>query len=87
LPSRQNIELALSDPPEGMVLQNVKVASNGLAFQLKVDGDAAKAGYRDNLIVEAFTQVAFSKKGAATKQKRRVSLGPLPAIPFEIVQP
>lgn len=41
----------------------------------------------DNLIVEAFTKRTFkSKKGKTTNRMQRISLGVLPAIPFEIVE-
>jgi hypothetical protein len=87
-PKAQEVQLALSDPPKGMTLQEVAVVPEGLAFTLKADGDALKAGFADNLIVEGFTEPAGPPQNAkAPKQKPRVSLGFLPAIPFEIVQP
>ncbi len=89
-PRLHEIELELSEPPEGMTLQDVEVVPGGLAFQLKVEGEAAKVGFADNVIVEAFREVAVKKKGengdTAPTQKRRVSLGVLPAIPFVVVQ-
>jgi len=81
------IELELSEPPEGVTLQEVKIVPDGLAFLLKADGDAAKVGFADNLIVEAFTESAGGgRNDNAANRKRRVSLGVLPAIPFEIVR-
>ena len=105
----QGIELELSEPPEGVTLQDVQVVPEGLAFQLKAQGDAAKAGFADNLIVEAFKwyevkqrgnrqgankgnskgnkqDQSKDKKDKAPPQKRRVSLGILPAVPFVVVQ-
>jgi len=97
----QGIELELSEPPEGVTLQDVKVVPEGLTFQLKAEGDAAKAGFADNLIVEAFmwyevkqrgnSQGKKTDQGKDTKdkpppQKRRVSAGILPAVPFVVVQ-
>jgi len=83
----QNIQLALSDPPKGVTLQDVTVLPGGLTFALKADGAAARAGFADNLIVEAFTEMAGrGPAGKAAAQRQRVSLGVLPAIPFEIVQ-
>jgi len=81
------LQLELSEPPEGVTLQNVSVVPGGLALVLKSDDDAAKAGFADNLIVEVFAEFAGRKQGGdAPKQKRRIFLGVLPAIPFEIVQ-
>jgi len=85
-PRLAEIELELSEPPEGVTLQEVKTLPDGLELLLKADGDAAKAGFADNLIVEVFTESAPRPGGNAATQKRRVSLGVLPAIPFEIVR-
>lgn len=85
-PMLQDIELELREPPEGITLQDVTVVPEGLAFLLKADGDTAQVGLADNLIVEAFAETTGRKRGdKARKQKRRVSLGVLPAISFEIV--
>ena len=87
-PKLQDIRLALSEPPEGVTLQEVRSVPDGLALLLKADGDALRTGFADNLIVEAFTEAAGAKQdGKAAKKKQRVSLGVLPAIPFEVVQP
>ena len=90
-PRLGKIDLALSAPPQGITLQNVRAVPDGLAFQLKAEGEAAKAGFADNLIVEAFGEVTVKKQGEnggeAVDQKQRVSLGILPAIPFVVVQP
>lgn len=82
----QGIELQLNEPPNGVTLQDVTLVPVGVAFALKTDGEVAKAGFADNLIVEAFGERVVRRKGKdGEKQKRRVSLGVLPAIPFEIV--
>jgi len=83
----REVVLELDEPPEGVTLQDVTAVPEGLVLLLKADGDAVKAGFEDNLIVEAFTESAGRKqRGNAPAQKRQVSLGVLPAIPFEIVQ-
>ena len=93
-PRLRTIELALAEPMEGVALQDVRIVPDGLAFVLKVEGDAAPAGFADNLIVEAFTERPVKRRdkkgkkgGKATGQTRRVSLGLLPAIPFVVVPP
>jgi len=91
IPRRGKIDLELSEPPEGVTLQDVRIVSRGLTFQLKVEGEAAKPGFADNLIVEVFRETEVTKKGEGgakpTTRKRRYSLGVLPAIPFVVVQP
>jgi hypothetical protein len=44
-------------PTDGVTLADVRVVPRGLSFQLKVGGDAGKAGFADNLIVEVFRDV------------------------------
>ena len=78
--------LALNDPPKGLTLGDVTVVSGGVTFQLTAEKDAVKIGFADNLIVEAFSEYASKSKGGKSKQKRRYSMGFLPAIPIEIVQ-
>ena len=89
----RKIEVRLKEPIEGMSLSAVKPVPEGLAFQLKVAGDSMKPGFADNLIVEAFGEFpdrGKGRKGAKGKagggKTRRVSLGVLPAIAFEVVQ-
>jgi hypothetical protein len=56
-PGLQNIQLELSDPPEGISIGDVSVVQGGMTFSLKAEGKAAQAGLADNLIVEAFTEI------------------------------
>jgi len=79
------IWLELSDPPAGVSLGDESVTSNGLTLVLKADDK--HVGYADNLIVEAFAEVEAKTGKGAGAQKQRVSLGVMPAIPFEIVKP
>ena len=82
----RDIQLELNEPPEGVTLHDVTVVPEGLAFRLKADKDAMKSGFADNLIIEAFAKrVRRDQGGKTSKKKQRVSLGVLPAIPFEIV--
>ncbi|MHC4227200.1 MAG: hypothetical protein ACYSW0_07185 [Planctomycetota bacterium] len=88
-PRRSNLKqvrLALREPPEGLTLHDLTVVPEGLAFQLRADGDAMESGYADNLIVEAFREsTPKPQKGKPTPPKRRYSMGVLPAIPILIV--
>ena len=77
------IHLELSDPPAGVTLQDVAVTDRGFTLTLKADEE--RSGYADNLIVEAFTETDTKRGVGGSAQKQKVSIGVLPAIPFEIV--
>lgn len=84
-PALQNLHVDLSEPPEGLSVQEVKRLNNGLELVLKTDSNKLKTGARDNLILEAFAEVELQAPGGQGKrQKRRFSLGYLPAVPFEV---
>ncbi len=83
----KDVQLQLNDPPEGLSLNDVTIMPDGLSFQLKAEKDTMQSGFADNLIIEAFREsVVKQKDGKLTNQKRRNSMGVLPAIPIEIVQ-
>jgi hypothetical protein len=85
-PALQEMQLELREPPEGLALSGVTVVPEGLAFEVTADADAAVAGLSDNLIVEAFREFTPKQQpGKPAPQKRRYSMGVLPAIPIEIV--
>jgi len=79
-PMAGKIGFALDDAPDGIVLKEFT------AKTLVIEADAAKIkpGLTGNLIVEAFIQRSETD---VPENKRRVPLGALPAIPFEIVKP
>lgn len=82
----QRLELDFKQPREGLALQETVAAPGSLTLKLRTEGDALKPGYQDNLVVEAFAHVPWGKRDAkGNRGTRRVSLGMLPAIPFEIV--
>jgi len=84
---QKNIELQPNDPPKGVTVQDAGTVPGGLEFTVKADAEAVQPGFADNLIVEAFTERPAGRKGTKAAEKtRRVSLGVLPAIPFEIVR-
>ena len=81
------MQLELDEPPEGLTLHGLSVVPEGLAFRLKADGDLVQSVYADNVIVEAFREFTpKQQEGKPAPQKRRYSMGALPAIPIEIVQ-
>ena len=82
-PLLKTVKLELSNPPKGVALDNRQIVPEGLSFMLHANAEAVDAGFADNLIVEAFTERQVGK--GPTQQTQRVSIGVLPAIPFEVV--
>ena len=86
LPMLANLQLELSEPPKGVTLQEVTPAPDGLVLVLKDDAQAAPVGLADNLIVQGFVPANQQPARKAAAGPGRVSIGFLPAIPFEIVR-
>jgi hypothetical protein len=82
------VQLELSDPPDGIALREVAPAGEGSELVLACDAAKVKPGLEGNLIVNAFAENAPAPgKQKAPPNRRRASLGTLPAIPFEVVAP
>jgi hypothetical protein len=75
------VQYELSEPPEGIELRNASPGRDGTEIVLQCDAAKAKPGLKGNLIVN------ISAERAAQANRQRVSLGTLPAVPFEIVAP
>jgi hypothetical protein len=82
------MQLKLTEPPDGLTIQDVTVVPEGLEFKIKADKDTAvKTGFKDNLIIEVFREhIPEKQKDKPNPQKSRYSMGFFPAIPIEIVQ-
>ena len=80
------VQYELSEPPEGIELRDASPGPDGTEIVLQCDAAKAKPGLKGNLIVsisaERVAQAANAKQQA---NRQRVSLGTLPAVPFEIV--
>jgi hypothetical protein len=75
------VQFELSEPPEGIELRQ-----DGTELVLKCDAAKAKPGLKGNLIVNISAERAAQPANAKQPANRqRVSLGTLPAVPFEIV--
>lgn len=85
LPPNMPIKLQLSDPPKGFSLIDQKVEPMQITLVVKAEG--MEIGYVDNLIVEVFTDMEMKRPGGKGGGNQRVSVGVLPAIPFEITKP
>ncbi|HSV72834.1 MAG TPA: hypothetical protein VLH79_03650 [Chthonomonadales bacterium] len=85
-PLSGEIGFSLSEPPEGVSIAEVARGASGLELVLRADASKAKTGTRGNLIVEAYREVPRQRGNARSgATARRVPLGLLPAIPFEVV--
>ncbi len=85
-PQLQKLQLTLHDAPAGVSIEEVSLTSDGATVVLTADEEKVKPGQRGNLIVDAAVErMVTPKNGKAKPQKRTVSLGSLPAVPFEIV--
>ena len=84
------MEVVPLDPPAGVSVQNPTILPDGLAFQLKVEAEAA-VGFADNLVVEIFGEFEVDKEvkdGAEPGTEiRRWSMGLMPAVPYVVVAP
>lgn len=80
----EHLQFELSDPPEGVTLTDVSVESSAATFVLRADPAKAKAGLRGNLIVTISGERVPPAAQPAPPARRRVVLGTLPAIRFEV---
>jgi hypothetical protein len=85
----ENIQLELSEPPDGLSLRDVVVGGAGAEFVLEADASKITPGLRGNLIVTVSGERVPPQRGEkpAPAARRRVPIGTLPAIPFEISPP
>jgi hypothetical protein len=75
------LQLELSDPPAGIEMRNVAITPEGAEFDVAFDAGKIVPGEKGNLIVQAFASAAPRKAGG---KPRRIPLGALPAISFEV---
>ncbi|MBI3098341.1 MAG: hypothetical protein HYY93_08895 [Planctomycetes bacterium] len=76
----EDIAYELSGAPKGITLVQTTPGGGGVKLLLKAEG--AEPGAAGNLIVEVSASLGGKRKEA---QKRRVSVGVLPAIPYRVV--
>jgi hypothetical protein len=80
-PLGDHATLELSDPPLGIAMKTVSLTAAGAEIEFTANSDRVIAGENGSLSVHVFT----TRKTPGTRA-RRVSLGPLPTIAFEIVE-
>ncbi|MEW6158767.1 MAG: PPC domain-containing protein [Verrucomicrobiota bacterium] len=82
----ENLQVELSEPPEGITIEKTFILRDGAQIQFQCDGRKAQPGVEGNLILKAYAmRASATPRVAAGTARRRVPLGTLPAIPFEIV--
>ena len=80
------IQVDLSDPPEGITVDSASWTEQGLALVLRGDATKAKPKLKGNLMANAFLQTTVTEKDGKTREVRNF-IGPLPALPFEVFTP
>jgi len=83
----EKVEVELSEPPEGVTLRDPSFGFDGVEFVVQVDAKA-RAGVRGNLIVNVSgvrVPPANAQQAAAAAARQRITIGTLPAIPFELL--
>jgi hypothetical protein len=92
----ENVQLELTEPPEGVSIGDVRIDGTGASFVVTADAAVVKPGLRGNLIVAVSGERVPSQRGnqagtagsaPAPAARRRVPVGVLPAIPFEVSSP
>jgi hypothetical protein len=80
-------QLELSESPDGISIRNVSASPGSMELELRSDAEKAKPGLKGNLILTASGVNAGAEgKTKTLGNQRRMPLGTLATIPFEIVQ-
>ncbi len=85
----ERAQFELSNPPEGITIQNVSPVRDGVEIVLQTDAARVKPGLKGNLIINGYAPRPVEPGAAKPKanNNQRMPLGALPAIPFEIILP
>ncbi len=87
-PQMGTVEFELNDAPDGIAIQSVTNRLGKIEIVLQADAAKIKPGAEGNLIIQAVAANSPESRGDTVfANKRRVPLGALPAIPFEIIAP
>ncbi len=79
-------EFELADAPAGIALGKVSRRDKEVVAVLSGDAEKARPGVKGNLIVNVFHTATFTGTDGKKRTERAYLIGPLPAIPFEIVK-
>ncbi len=84
--NRGEIQVELSNSPAGISIDLTSCADRTATVVLRSDAEATVPGLKGNLIINGFQKrIETNKEGKS--REYRTFLGPLPAIPFEVVGP
>lgn len=83
----ENFRFELTDPPEGISLDKAEPSEEGYELELRCDAARARPGLIGNLVIHILAdRIPPAVTGKPQPGSRRVSLGTLPAVPFEIIR-
>ncbi len=82
-----SVRFRLANQPRGVTLRQADAGPAGIAVELTADANCALPGDAANVIVEAFADATPAGGPPTAPARSRVSLGVLPAIPYEVVRP
>jgi len=82
-----SMRFRLAHQPRGVTLREASASPAGVALVLKADANCSLPGDAANVIVEAYADAVPAGSPQAAPVRGRVSLGVLPAIPYEVVRP
>ena len=83
---RGEIQLELSESPEGISIAEATCVDRTVTLVLRGEAGKTKPGLKGNLIVNGYQKRTQTDKEGRTREYRTF-LGPLPAIPFEVIEP
>lgn len=86
-PLGNRVQLSMGDAPEGITVETAGGGPSGFTAVFRADPAKVKLGTKGNLIIDAFTEQTTTQPQTKRTVTRRVPLGTVPAIPFEIVRP
>jgi hypothetical protein len=82
----EKMDFELSNPPEGLALQDISMTPAGAEFTLTADSSRVKPGLRGNLIITVSGErVPPAGQQPPAARRPRVVIGSLPALAFEVV--
>jgi len=79
------VHVDLNAPPDGISIQSTSVTPRGTEIVIQSDSAKVKPGQKGNLLFSISIERP-PQDGKTRPNMRRISLGTLPAVPFEVVQ-
>jgi hypothetical protein len=80
------LHFELSEPPEGIELRSSSPLEDGAEIVVQCDAAKVKADLKGNLIINVLGERQVTPPNGGAPNRQRLSLGTLPALPFEIVK-